>query len=158
MTGLNISQLKNLVIKPSLEFIGLYSDAACNLVTGTALVESGASYLHQVGTGPACGLWEVEPGTEKDCWDNYLRYNAELSTKVRQLMGQGPEIPNAQLIGNLFYGAAICRIKYARSLHPLPAANDAAGLANYHKSIYNTALGAANAEKNIPLFLQAIRA
>jgi hypothetical protein len=57
MTGLNIPHLKYDVIESTLVALGLASTAALNLVTGTALVESGAQYLVQNGGGPALGLW-----------------------------------------------------------------------------------------------------
>jgi hypothetical protein len=63
-----------------------------------------------------------------------------------------------QLVGNLPYGAAICRLKYLRAPQALPNPKDAAAMAAYHKQIYNTALGAADFVTNTPLFQQAIDA
>ena len=160
MTGLNLTQLKYDVVEPALCAIGMNSTAALNLVTGTALAESGAVFVKQENGGPALGLWQVEPATEIDCWDNFLGFNTALAAQVKTLLQPYNTVAQrtAQLVANLGYGAAVCRLRYRRARPPLPAWNDAAGMAAYHKQIYNTALGAANAATNTPLFQQAIDA
>lgn len=54
MTGLNLPQFKAEIVVPTLNAIGLGGDAAVNLLTGTALVESSLVYLRQVN-GPRWG-------------------------------------------------------------------------------------------------------
>ena len=158
MTGLNLTQLKYDIVEPGLVAIGLAGTAALNLVTGTALAESGAAYVRQVGGGPALGLWQCEPASENDAWTNYLGFNTSLAALVKATLWPYNSIEQRtqQLIGNLPYGAILCRLKYRRAAAPLPAYNDAAGMAAYHKQIYNTAAGAADAVANTPLFQQAI--
>jgi hypothetical protein len=153
MTGLNISQLKKFVVEPALTFIGLNEPVAINLVTGTAIVESGAQYLHQVGSGPALGLFQMEPATEQDCWVNYLKYLPSVEARIKSVLAPGETTP--QLVYNLFYAAIMCRIKYKRAKEALPE-NTALALATYHKNIYNSALGAANIANNVPGFQFAI--
>lgn len=158
MTGLNLTQLKYDVVEPALVAIGLASTAALNLVTGTALAESGSEFVRQIGGGPALGLWQVEPATETDIWLTFLGYNTALAAQVKTLLQPYNSVDQRtqQLIGNLPYGAAIARLKYRRAAAPLPAYNDAAGMAAYHKQIYNTAAGAADAVANTPLFQAVI--
>lgn len=156
MQGINLSQLKYDVVEPALMTVGLMGTTALNLVTGTALAESGASYLVQLGGGPALGLWQMEPATEQDIWANYLAYQRDLAAKVKGLLTGGAT--TAQLVGNLPYAAVMCRLKYLRAPQVLPGAKDAAGQAAYHKLIYNTAGGAADAVRNAPLFQSAIEA
>jgi hypothetical protein len=156
MNGINIGQLKYCVVEPAISALGLNSAAALNLVTGTALAESGGVYLKQLGTGPALGLWQVEPATEQDIWTNFLKYRADLSSRVHGLLCGGPTTP--QLVWNLAYCAAICRLKYYRAPDALPGARDAAAMADMHKRIYNSALGAADPAVNTPLFQAAIDA
>jgi hypothetical protein len=154
--GINLAHLKYAVVQPALMVINLMSTTALNLVTGTAYVESACEYLKQLGSGPALSLWQIEPDTEQDIWSTYLAYQPVLGLAVRSLLCPGPTTP--QLVGNLPYGAAICRIKYRRAPQVLPAYNDAVGMAAYHKLIYNTAAGAAVASANVPLFQAAINA
>lgn len=149
MEGINLSHLRLHVIRPVLQYIEHWSPAAENLVLGTALVESRAHYLAQLG-GPALGLWQMEPATERDIWQNYLAFKPELRVKVEGLL-----TPLVNLSGNLFYGAAMCRIHYLRVRDPLPAASDAAGMARYWKQFYNTPLGKGTVEKALPHFRAA---
>jgi hypothetical protein len=162
MSGLDLSQLKALVVTPTLQQMGyviaaLGSPWAINQVTGTAVVESDCTYLQQLGGGPALGLFQMEPATHDDCWANYLTYNTALKARMQNIAGQAS--PSAALmVTNLAYAAAMCRIKYWRSPLKSPAATDAAGCANYHKTVFNSALGAADPIANIPLFQKAIDA
>jgi hypothetical protein len=150
---MNLEQLRELVVRPALHHIELWSPAAENLVLGTALVESKGEYLHQV-KGPALGLWQMEPATHDDIWANYLRYNATIREHVKELQSPASITEGAlELIGNLYYGAAMCRIHYRRSPYPLPAANDAEGMARLWKNAYNTARGAGTVEKALPKFV-----
>ena len=157
--GLDVSQLKSLVIKPSLEALGLCSPAAVNLMTGTALAESRAAYLHQLGGGPALGLWQMEPETHDDCWKNFLNFPAQskFATALHRMIAADLS-PVEQLVGNLRYACAMARIKYYRSPRALPEFDDADALSVFHKTIYNSNDGAADAADNIPLFAAAIAA
>lgn len=157
MSGINLADLKYGVIEPTLIILGLNSMTALNLVTGTAMAESEGVYLRQLSGGPALGLWQVEPATEQDCWNNYLIYQHDLAAKVRSLLAGGATTP--QLLGNLPYGAAMCRLKYWRNSSPLPAPRNAESLAAYWKAVYNTRFGAgAVDEKHIAFFQEAIDA
>lgn len=159
MSGLNLTQLKNEIVRPTLDYLGLGGDAAVNLLTGTALAESDATYLRQIGGGPALGLWQMEPATHDDCWTNFLRFPAQsrLATKMQQIAGVSA--PKADvMVYHLRYACAAARIRFYRVREPLPAADDPAGMSRYHKVHYNTPLGAASALGNIPDFKAAIAA
>ena len=159
MSGLYLPHIKHLVIAPALDAIGLSSPAAINLVAGTALVESGGAYLHQLDGGPALGLFELEPETLNDVYYRWLAL-PEQSAVQRAVRGLIPATPNvAELaVCDLRFGAIMCRLRYRMSPLTLPAADDAGGLAAYHKAVYNTKSGAADATRNTPLFAQAIAA
>lgn len=150
---LDREQLRRLVIWPALEDIGHWAQAAEHLVLGTALVESSLTYLHQLN-GPALGLWQCEPATHADIWTNYLAYRPELARKVMVAAGRGTRTPRQPpdewLVYNLRYAAAICRVHYLRAPEAIP--EDAEGLAAYHKRYYNSALGATELERSIPIF------
>ena len=58
-----------------LSSIGLYSVEAVYLLLGTCAVESNfGTYLKQKN-GPALGVFQIEPSTLIDIWENYLYYN-----------------------------------------------------------------------------------
>lgn len=162
MTGLNLSQVKAYVIAPVLALFPEQwnSPAAVNLLAGTFLVESSGVYIHQLGRGPALGVCQMEPVTHNDCYATFLDYpqNADLKKVLLGLLAPLPASPLDQLPGNLFYAFAMARVKYIRAPDALPAANDAAGLAGYHKRFYNTAGGATQVSESVILFQQAVAA
>lgn len=159
---INTGQLREYVIRPTLQRIGLWSQAAENLVYGTGLVESAYTFLDQTtpGPGPAYGFWQMEEATHNDLWANYLKYQHELRDVLLVMSGQGGLLvpPVTTLHGNMFYAAAMCRVHYRRVQKALPAADDAAGLAAYWKEFYNTPLGAGTIAKATPKFQQAVMA
>lgn len=139
---MNARHLRTHVIRPTLTKLKAWSQAAEDLVLGTACQESHCGkYLRQVGcsgmTG-AFGVWQMEIATARDIYDNYLRYKPELKTVVEGLRGNGQSIPEA-LTTNLAYACAMCRIHYLRQPGKIPATVD--GQAQYWKKYYNTALG-----------------
>ena len=139
---LDIAQFRSLIIRPALEAIDLHSEAAEELVLGTALQESNLKYLKQLGNGPAIGLWQMEPSTHADIWTNFLKYRPELAFKLRALLPRDSEIGFAQqMAGNLWYGAAMCRVHYFRRKEPLPKAGDIVAQSLFWKRTYNTNLG-----------------
>ncbi|MFT9016711.1 MAG: hypothetical protein ABF990_13370 [Acetobacter sp.] len=156
MSGLDPGQFKALVVRPTLLRLGLDGPAALNLLTGTALAESGLVFLRQV-SGPALGVFQMEPATHDDCWASFLSAHPALADPVRAIAGM--QAPSAGLmVSNLGYACAMARIKYYRAAAPLPQAGRAAGLSAYHKQYYNTMLGAANAACNQQFFQKAIDA
>ncbi len=155
---MTLSEIKWGLIAPTIKGIGLYSDTALNLVTGTGLVESGYRFTSQIGGGPALGWFQMEPATHDDIWRNYLAYRPELAEKVRSLLPTNQtQIPSSTLLATFpAYAAAMCRIKYLRSPIPLPK-NTAFDLCQYWKQSYNTPLGKGKVDAaHISLFQAAI--
>ena len=157
MQGLDVSQLKNLVVQPALEALGLGGETAINLLTGTALAESRCAYVRQIGGGPALGLWQMEPATHDDCWNNFLCYPAgRRFSRVLQGMLGTDQPKSAQLVSNLRYACGMARIRFYRASEALPVEGTAAELSGYHKRNYNTLAGAADPVANTAFFRQAI--
>lgn len=152
---LNPKHFRQHVIDPALRDLDMYSEAASNLLLGTALTESGLTYLVQNG-GPALGVYQIEPDTHDDIWANFLKYRKTLSPKVRRSGGYvGTD--HDMLIWNLKYATAIARLVYWRRPEPLPKADDAEGLAAYWKAHFNTSEGKGSVEKALPHFERAIK-
>ena len=107
--------LLSMVIRPALSKINLWSPSAEELVLGTAIVESGLTYLRQHNDGPALGLWQVEPSTQNDLYTNFLNYRPELGSQLMELRAPNLSM-DENLATNLMYGAAVCRLCYYRKL------------------------------------------
>ena len=135
---MKIEQLKHYIVEPVLKKLKLFSEEAVALIVGTAMTESlGGEYIHQVG-GPACGIYQMEPRTAKDILENYLPYKPELQLSVRRLYI--PELTlEENLISNLPWATAMCRIHYLRVKEVIPKTIE--GRAKYWKKYYNTSLG-----------------
>lgn len=148
--------LREYVIRPVLHHLGLYSEAAEELLVLTAAVESqGGQYLHQLGKGPAVGIYQMEPATHDSLWANYLRYRHDLADKVHEL-----ELPSfygddaREMAGNLYYATAMARVFYLSKPGAIPKAADVRGLAAYWKIYFNTHLGAGTVEKAVQAYLR----
>lgn len=144
--------VRHLVVRPVLEYLAPeipYSEAAENLLMGTAVHESRLTYLKQLN-GPALGLFQIEPDTHDDIWENFLAYKPDLSSKIRALASQkGHEDAfRRDLTTNLAYQAAMARVLYYRRPEALPK-NEPESLAEFWKQHYNTPLGAGTVEQFI---------
>lgn len=152
---INKNQFRDLVVKPALEFLDPeipYSEHAVELLMMTAAHESKlGTYLKQVG-GPALGVFQMEPATENDIWENFLEYKHDLSNRVEALTCDLMETPSSELITNLMYATAMARVHYFRDSEPLPSGSlsdkkTILELAEYAKRVYNTEAGKATAQK-----------
>jgi hypothetical protein len=121
----------------------LFSDAAVELLVGTALKESGGlRWRTQLSGGPARGLFQMERATYDDIWTNYLAYRAPLSDAIKQAFTPaGGKLEFDQITDDDAYAALMARLKYVRVPAVLPLAGDLHGQAEYWKTYYNTNLG-----------------
>ena len=134
------------LIKDVLEELDLYSKSAVEQLMLTSATESHlGTYIQQI-RGVAQGAFQMEPATEKDIWNNYLRYKPELAERVKDVCGT--DKPFA-LKADLVYQIAMARVHYLRVPTPLPPHDDVIALATYWKDHYNTRLGKGTVEKAV---------
>lgn len=158
---MDYKQLLEYVVRPVLKATGTHSLEAEQQLIGTCAAESGGVFIVQLGDGPARGLFQCEPFTHFDIYNNYLRYrdkylkhalmllpNEEAEEIIEALSKTDTELENAcdntsmlSLTYNLAYQVMICRIHYLRVSDPLPPAGDIEGMARYWKEHYNTGKG-----------------
>lgn len=125
------------VIKPTLDQLGLDQPGASFLLLGTALVESNLNRVRQVGGGPALGVYQMEPATHLDLWQNWLVRHPELARGVERLAAPWPS-GATQLMANLAYATAMARCLYRRRPEPLPSPLDLQAHALFWKTHFNT--------------------
>jgi hypothetical protein len=145
-------QFSRYIIKPALQAIDLYSEAAAELLLGTAIQESRLTYLKQIGGGPALGVFQMEPATHDDIWDNFLEFRPKLASKAADFLTDhtiGGRSDAESMIWNLYYAAAMCRVHYYRVSEALPEAGDISRQAEYWKAHYNTIKGAGTEQEYI---------
>ena len=141
---INHSQLRELIIKPTLDKLVMNSDAAVELLLFTCAVESdGGSYLKQI-KGPALGIYQMEPATYNDIWQNFIRLDNNLLLQFGIHFGAYRMPPEERLIYDLEFATAMARVHYRRVPKALPDAKIPNDIWEYYKKYYNTRQGSAD--------------
>lgn len=151
--NMNAQQLHDHIIKPTLDYMGgnYYSKNAAFLLLCTAAIESNCGeYIKQIN-GPALGVWQMEPNTCQDTWDNcdFIKTDMGNSMIYELTISDGVinDELNLSLISSPMYACAMARLKYSMDKAALPDHNDIKAVYDYYKRIYNTPLGASTYEK-----------
>ena len=145
----NLGQIRNLIAE-TIERQGLYSEVAVNLLLGTMAAESlFGTYLRQLNGGPALGIFQMEPATERDIWNNYLYHGRIPKRKAIYDISGIRSADSRALEGNLYYAICMARLHYRRVKAPFPEASDVAGMAYYWMTFYNTPKGKGTQRKFI---------
>lgn len=136
--SINVSQLIELVIRPALKQMDAHSIAAEQLVIGTAAKESACgTYLHQLGEGPALGVFQMEPETYDNLWNQFLADHDRYKRLILANCGYSTIPPVDRLVTDLKLAAMMCRARYLWVNHPLPNFGDINGQATYWAKFYN---------------------
>jgi hypothetical protein len=139
---LNIDQLRNLIVQPTLKDLNLYSTNMESLLLFTCAVESqGGTYLHQI-EGPAIGIYQIEPETYNDIWTNYITTHQGFKLILLHLFNAPIMQDEYRLIYDLRYATAMCAIFYERLNYTLPSSTFPS-MWEFYKSYYNTSKGKA---------------
>jgi len=138
--GLCPDDLRHLVIRPTLKYLGHYSLSAETLLLGTAAVESSLGYELKQQQGRGLGVYHINPRAHQLLWDNYLAKQPDLASKVRGLASQHEFLndPHTELTTNLRYATAIAWLMYARKEQALPEANDLNAMAKYWRRHFHS--------------------
>lgn len=145
---MDAKQLRELIIRPTLKHLDPeipYSTEAEDLLLATACAESQCGYyIKQIGGGPAEGIWQMEPETENDNWENFIYHRGELEELIKYFYI--PWQSYSLMILSPTYACAQARVKYYRDPEPLPKNNGyqtdyILDMAEYWKRVYNTESG-----------------
>lgn len=133
-----------------------YSEDAVELLMLTAAQESLlGTHIVQMGGGPARGIFQMEPATEKDIYENYLAYQPNLRHIVDGYKMAYSDSQGLNLKANLVYQIVMARVHYFRVSEALPDHRELYATAKYWKKYYNTEKGAGDfkdAELNYQLY------
>ena len=155
--GMDKDQLREL-INGVLHEMGpkYHSESAVELLMMTAAQESHLGrYIKQI-KGPAVGIFQMEPNTEIDLQENYIRYSEDRQTLYEKFNMFGSTgyagwiLPHKyNLLANIPYQIMMARLHYRRFKDPIPAKDDIYGLAKLYKKLYNTPKGKATVEEAV---------
>lgn len=148
-----ISVLKE---SPRKEF---FSKEAVDLLVLTHITESvieGKIKKKQISGGPAQGVFQMEPETERDIWEHYLKFNLDLKEWVESYASiKNPHLVKRKAVRdlqfNLKYQIAMARIYYERraKLEVKSEGSYVLQLALFWKKHWNSPLGKGSVKKAI---------
>ena len=152
---MDAQQLHDLIIKPTLEYMGAnyYSKDAAFLLLCTAAIESNCGHYIKQVNGPALGVWQMEPNTLHDIYDNcdaIVTNHTEMYKKLDSIDlfdATSSEELEQSLVISPMYACAMARLKYSMDSAPLPDHKDTLAVYEYYKRIFNTELGASTWDK-----------
>lgn len=126
-------------------------DQYVELLLMTAQVESNFGNLVKQKNGPALGWFQMEPTTEKDIYENYLKYNKKILEVVENYKHKQNIKGVSELQTNIAYSVIMCAIHYKRysKKFKLPQIDDRTGQAQIWKKYYNTMHGKGTIEKAV---------
>jgi len=156
---INLRQFREEIVLPVLLRLdvadpGQHSVAAEQLLLGTLVTESAGKYLRQLGGGPAVSMFQIEPATARDVFENYLAYHDSLRATILAMIPKWPGYSDLTKTLTMCpaFACAIARQCYRRDQAPLPAAGNADDMAAMWKKIYNTPRGAGDPQVFTALF------
>lgn len=141
---MDVTQLSEHIIKPSLMMLGEKSEALCNLLLGTAAQESHlGEWIVQPGLGfnGGIGLYQMEAATYHYTYAKHIDKSVAMKAKFRLFFGYEGKPQAARLASDALLATVMARLYYSNFPEMLPDANDIQGLANYWKKYWNTELG-----------------
>ncbi len=146
---IRIDQLRELIIKPALHDLIMLSDDAVELLVFTCAVESdGATFIKQL-SGPALGIYQMEPETYNDIWQNYLKSRSHLLMIMLSNFECVSMPSEDRLIYDLRFATAMTRLHYYRVKEKIPSRNDINAIWEFYKIHYNTSMGSATKDEAI---------
>lgn len=118
------------IIRPTLSYLGVNSDAAENLLLGTLLAM--AWLPNDRHWGDAIGPYAITPAVHTRLWDEYLALQPDQASLIRGLASQRCFLqdPHAELAYNLAYATAIAWMLYQQQGVCLDDCQDAHSLAS----------------------------
>jgi hypothetical protein len=153
---LNPNQLRELIIKPTLIDLIKYSEDAEELLLFTCCTETnGGTYLKQIN-GPALGIYQMEPKTYNDLWQNFINQKTEILLTLTSNFDCIRMPPEDRLIYDLRYATAMARLFYARIQEKIPSRKDLPALWSYYKRYYNSIEGSSERSKSVQKYLAYI--
>lgn len=134
--GIFAADLRELVVRPTLEQLDQWSQAAENLLMGTVAQESQLGFTLQ--EGGLKGIYRISDDLHRKVWDEYLINHPETASRLRGLASQQQflKAPHDELTFNLRYSTGVAWMIYQRQALRLPDAENIRELAKIWLSCF----------------------
>lgn len=156
---MDIKQFRELIVRPTLKALQLWSDRAEEILVATAAHESyGLRYIKQV-KGPALSFYQIEPATAREVWNRWLPKQAATLRDLAEITSEfraGDHL-ETKLLVDLRFATVLARLNYRRFPEALPPASDVPGMAALWKKRWNTVAGAGTTEQFITNYERFVR-
>jgi len=138
--GICPDELIQLVIRPTLQYLGEKSEDAQFLLMATAAIESDLGFHLKGEQHRGIGVFQISARSHRNVWDKYLVNHPDLASKVRGLASQHEFLqhPHQELATNLRYATAIAWLIYKRKECPLPKAKDLNAVARFWRRHFHS--------------------
>ena len=125
------NDLREAIIRPTLEVLGEWSQNAENLLLGTAAQESQLGFRLHSESDNGLGLYRISARTHTQIWDKFLINDPNLASTLRGLASQQQFLKKThhELIVNLSYATGVAWMIYKHHGLILP----------YNPSVYELA-------------------
>lgn len=143
------TQLRELVIRPALKGINLYSPEAEEMLIATCAQESlDGYYLKQISDhkNAALGIYQMEPDTHDSIWNTTLTANSNLGFVVMTSCKYTIRPKADVMIYNLLYASVMARVFWLPVKEDFAEIGDIDALWFLYKKYWNTAGGKATKE------------
>src|ERR1017187_9320054 len=151
--SINCVQLKEVIIRPALNAIGLCSDEAIQLILGTCAQETNLGrYVVQANMSNflgGIGLFQMQEGSYNYIWSKHVATSLVMKAKISLYCGYAGKPVAARMASDMALATIMARLYYANILEKLPAVGDIAGMAKYYKQYWNTSAGSASEQQFI---------
>ena len=153
---MDVNQLKNYVIIPSISAIGMYSVEAVQLLLMTCATETHlGQYIKQANLGyndGAFGIYQQQALSYNELYDNLITPSQSMTAKMRLYLNYVGKPPVQRLMTDCALATIMARMFYHNIPEPIPEATNVEALAYYYKKYYNTEMGKAKVPEVITAY------
>ena len=112
--GIHTNDLREIIIRPTLDVLGEWSQGAENLLLATAAQESQLGFRLHSESDNGHGLYRISARTHTQIWDTFLINDPDLASTLRGLASQQQFLknPHHELIVNLSYSTGVAWMIY----------------------------------------------
>lgn len=138
-----------------------YSENAVDLLMMIACHESLCGRYTKQVNGPALGVYQMEPFTHDDLYENFILQRQKLHFAVGKFLPSTHSLINEKSYAELLqtdvrYATVLARVFFMRFKDPIPDSD--LGRAEYAKKFWNTELGKATVSQYLNDYLRFKRA
>lgn len=139
---MNEKQLREFVVRPTLEYFNYWSMSAENLLVGTSYIETSLGNRIKNGETGGLGIYGMTYKEACKIWNGFISNYKDLGNAIRQYSDITPGQTHKKewLILNNGYSTIMARLKYLMSSQALPKHDNYMALKDYYYDYYRESI------------------